>query len=108
MKEQDYSDIICRQFCSFFKEGKEELHCGTYEFLVENFTSPELAILCRTVGQKSDRTPDPEILHKICSQCAFLVDGCDFRDGLASPPCGGYVIIETLMMQAGKIAKRLV
>ncbi len=38
MKDKDYTSIICKGFCSFYREGKEDLSCGTYLFLRNNLT----------------------------------------------------------------------
>jgi hypothetical protein len=45
MKAKIYTEIICKGFCKYYKEGKEELHCNGYVFLRNNFTPYELKIL---------------------------------------------------------------
>jgi hypothetical protein len=39
----------------------------------------------------------------VCEQCDFLADGCDFRQGLDSPPCGGYTVIEHLLRVTDRV-----
>lgn len=97
MKEEQLTDIVCRTFCRFYKGGKEELQCGTYEYLKEHFTPEELLSLLEDIPSFPGLTHDEEIRDLICTRCEFLVDGCDFRDGLDSPPCGGYAIVEYLI-----------
>lgn len=97
MKEMTYTEKICREFCKFFKEGKEELQCGGYDLLRNNLTCSELYQLSDYISKK----PHPEILDEIlkefiCNKCDFQTDGCDFREGLSAPPCGGYIIISRL------------
>lgn len=102
MKDNDYTGIICKKFCSFYKEGKEDLCCGTYEFLKRNLTPVELRSiieLSKAVEHPSAYTfaADDDIKKLVCNNCDFLVDGCDFREDGSLPPCGGYIIIETLL-----------
>jgi hypothetical protein len=73
---------VCEKLCAFYKPGKsEELKCGTFLFLKRNLTTREVR----------------EAAREACEQCDFLADGCDFRQGLDSPPCGGYTVIEHLL-----------
>jgi len=102
LKDKDYTGVICNGFCSFYKEGKEDLCCGTYLFLKNNLTLHELCSLLDL--SKMDERPselvfpaDEEIKRLVCDKCDFLVDGCDFREDGSHPPCGGYSIIEMLL-----------
>lgn len=96
MKEIAYTDLICRRFCSFYSEGKEEMTCETYNFLARNLTVSELESLIHGISKTPDLSSDDYIRVVICSRCDFLGGDCDFREGRESPPCGGYVIIENL------------
>lgn len=102
MKDDDYASIICKGFCSFYKEGKEDLCCGTYLFLKKNLTPAELRSVIE-LSRVDDRpgaytfAADGAIRKLVCETCDFLVDGCDFREDGSLPPCGGYIIIETLL-----------
>ncbi len=102
MKDKDYTGIICKGFCSFYKEGKDDLCCGAYLFLKKNLTLRELHSVLEL--SKMDERPleyvspaDEEIKRLACDKCDFLVDGCDFREDGSHPPCGGYSIIEMLL-----------
>ena len=97
MKTAAYTDIICRRFCNYYKEGKEELACETYNFLAKKFALGELESRIQDIGKLPEFLHDEEIKKLICEKCDFLVDGCDFREGLDSPPCGGYTIVEWLI-----------
>ncbi len=102
MKDKDYTCIICKNFCQFYKEGKEDLYCGTYLFLRNNLTPGELRSIL-SLSKACERpaeytfTADDEIKKVVCEKCDFLVDGCDFREDGSHPPCGGYRIIELLL-----------
>jgi hypothetical protein len=102
VKEEIYTDIICKSFCRYFKEGKEEMHCGGYQFLVGNFTIAELRRLAdlpdRPEEIKSLLPPgDENIFRLVCDPCDFRIDGCDFRENRSGPPCGGYILIDRLV-----------
>ncbi len=102
MKDKEYTGMICKNFCSFYKEGKEDLLCGTYLFLRKNLTPRELSSAIKLSGRRKHPTAgaspaDEEIKSLVCRKCDFLVDGCDFRENGSQPPCGGYYIIEMLL-----------
>ena len=97
MKREDYIDIICKKFCTFYKGGKEELTCGTYRFLAERFTPGELEHLIADLNRNPVYSYDDEVMKFICAACDFAVDGCDFRERGDALPCGGYTIVEGLI-----------
>lgn len=97
MKEKAFTDIICKRFCAFYKDGQEDLQCGTYIFLRERFSSEALEREITGMYGIPSLSEDGSINNLICDKCEFKVDGCDFREGLDSPPCGGYMIVEYLL-----------
>lgn len=97
VKKKDYTDIICKRFCTFYKSGKEGLTCGTYDFISRNLTPGELESATQSITPTPDLTHDKKIKELICEKCDFVLDGCDFREGLEAPPCGGYTLIEWLL-----------
>lgn len=97
VKKDNFTDLICKGFCRYYKEGKEELTCGAYNFLAGNFTPRELESKIKRI--KPDLSCDKMIKVLICDKCDFLRDGCDFRGGLDGPPCGGYTISEWLIKE---------
>lgn len=103
MKEKRYVEIICKGFCKFYKEGKEDFRCGAYTFLVERFPPEELEAAIQTIKAYPDYSCDEDIRKMVCEKCEFLVNGCDFRDGLSSPPCGGYMVVEGLIKKGSRI-----
>ncbi len=99
MKDKVYTDIICKGFCKYYKEGKEDILCRGYVFLRENLTDKELKSLIYLSKPEPDVSfliPDrnKELENLICSKCDFLIDGCDYAENLSAPPCGGYIIIK--------------
>ena len=102
MKEAAYNKVICRNFCSFYKEGKESMVCGGYELLKKQLTSSELALLAGQIRKPQvdlKRIPPVNKLlsDMVCRHCDFLADGCDFAEDRSGPPCGGYILIERLI-----------
>jgi hypothetical protein len=108
---------ICERLCSFYGPDKEILECGSFKFLKENLSPGELREAVEGAPRRADCSEDSAIMEMVCSGCDFLVDGCDFREsrphsgsgpsrkgetmsrkkGTASPPCGGYAVVEGLL-----------
>ena len=99
MKDHNYTEVICKRFCKYYREGKEELTCGTYNFLNNTLTLNELISESSNILSVPDFSVDEEILKTVCEKCDFFKDGCDFRAGESVSPCGGYTIIEWLIRQ---------
>ena len=102
MKDQAYSEIICANFCRYFKAGKEELKCGGYAFLTSHLTLSELKALSTQLENRDDfkntiPQENKELFELVCKKCEFLIDGCDYRDGVIAPPCGGYILLDQLI-----------
>ena len=102
MKKDDYTDIICKGFCTFYNSGKEELTCGTYDFIFRNLSLGDLKSAIRGIASTPDFACDRKIKGLICEKCDFVIDGCDFKEGMDAPPCGGYTIVEWLLKRAAK------
>jgi hypothetical protein len=97
MVEDAGREHVCERHCKFYKPGrKEDLKCGALQFLSRNLSRGELGHVSRGTGPH-DLSRDEEIRAMVCSRCEFLVDGCDFRDGLPSPPCGAYSVVESML-----------
>ncbi|MBI5213490.1 MAG: hypothetical protein HY957_09005 [Nitrospirae bacterium] len=107
MKNRFYTEIICERFCKYYKEGKEELHCGGYEFLRNNLTAHELKSLAGFLKCGDDiknRIPskNKNLTEFVCRRCDFFIGGCDFSENRLGPPCGGYILIsKTISRQDG-------
>ncbi len=102
MKTSGYTDVVCKGFCSYFKDGRDELECGGYKFLVDNFTLSELHLLIDFLDKaeelKKQVPPENEDLcGLVCNRCDFLADGCDYRADHSGPPCGGYILVSNLV-----------
>ncbi len=93
-KEEHYTGLICKRFCAFYRSGKEELYCGTYSYLVSECKEEDLEDIPGELDTAFDE--DEWIRDNICSRCDFLIDGCGYRDGEGTPPCGGYAVVEWL------------
>ncbi len=95
MKENIYTSLICKDFCNYYKPGKEMEICGGYFYLKKFITPTELTSLIKIFNLK-----DEEVIEKnssfLCENCDFRRDGCDFFVSKSNIPCGGYVIISRL------------
>ena len=94
---------ICKKFCAFYKPGEsEDTKCGTFAFLARNLTPAEIKSAASQAPTSYDLSQDKPIKEMVCKKCAFLVDGCDFRDGVGKTPCGGYAVVEHLLRRPGQ------
>jgi hypothetical protein len=102
VKDQKYTDIICKDFCKYYKGNKENIYCEGYKFLMRNLTSFELRLLINLLNldtENKNNIPeyDSEIDFLICKKCEFYNNDCDYSNNLSGPPCGGYNIIRSLL-----------
>jgi hypothetical protein len=104
MPKHDFSDYICRPFCSFYRQGeKEELACRG-ALVAERLAASRVIRPSGLPGSGAKeaglwRPTDALLETKVCGQCPFRPDGCDFRaldrpDG--AEPCGGYILLRML------------
>lgn len=92
-----YREVVCKGLCSFYKEGRDK-GCGTFTYLKRNLSPGEVRLFAS--GLKApDFSRDNDLRHLACYKCDFLADGCDFRQGSSTNPCGGYSLIESLLKQ---------
>jgi len=93
---------ICKKFCSFYKaDKKEDLKCGTFAFLSRNLTELEIRRAAKAAPVEFSFSEDRAIKDMVCKDCDFLVDGCDYREGVGKMPCGGYAVVEHLLKRPG-------
>lgn len=102
MKEDIYKEIICKGFCRYYKDGRDELYCGGYKVLRENVTINELRTIDNFLKKDSHvfknlRDLKKELEEMVCNGCDFFVDGCDFVSSESDHPCGGYLIISKII-----------
>jgi|SRR3989338_1161246 len=93
-------DLVCRGYCKFYKESKnEELACEGFRFFERSF-SPLLADNTNKYNTPETFKYDSVLMDILCKKCDFLIDGCDYRDenyhGKATP-CGGFILLHRIM-----------
>lgn len=94
--------LICRPFCRFFKEDKDEaLACEGFNFIIKVMDRLPLERLRNLQKNIPARFEHDALLREVlCDRCEFLIDGCDFRDPACdykAEPCGGYLLLDTLL-----------
>jgi hypothetical protein len=114
MAKKDIKDIVCKPYCSFYREGaKEELICNgarIVEISLERgiLSSPALSGLEHGSALSAE---EYALLDEIvCRPCPFLADGCDFRSAappVAAEPCGGFILLSLLAGKSTGFMKRL-
>lgn len=97
MKQEPYTSLICRKFCSYYKAGKESELCGGYFYLKKFLTPSELSSIIEIFHLDLKETLTQESLSFICSICDFREEGCDFFINRSDLPCGGYLIINRII-----------
>ena len=117
-KKSSTVDLICGQYCSFYKPGqKEEMACRGFD-LVQAFLEKYPEDLPHLPSPRDYEFTDRfhHLLHHfMCRTCDFFIEGCDFTDpgytGKALP-CGGYIAVDLLLTQRpgddGTLLKTLV
>lgn len=99
-------ELVCRPFCRFFKEDKDEaMACEGFNFIlklihrIQSRLDPAgLANLRKEIPAVFEH--DALLKEALCERCEFLIDGCDFRDpacNYEAEPCGGYLLLDTLL-----------
>ena len=104
MKKAGAEDLICKKHCVYFKpERKEDERCRGYHvasFIFQELPFPDNANLTRNFDPSFRKS----FLYKhVCSDCPFLIDGCDFTSPEPPPnclPCGGMVFLSKLLNKA--------
>lgn len=106
MKKIEYTDVICKKHCQHYKNGKEEMMCGSFGFLEKHLSTSEIIALCSSSICEPDFSEDAAIKSMACEKCGFMADGCDYRGGVNTLPCGGYSLLEHMIKANGVVAAR--
>ncbi|MBI5376623.1 MAG: hypothetical protein HZA77_14410 [Candidatus Schekmanbacteria bacterium] len=108
MKNREIVKVLCLPYCSFYKEGKEEMLCLCAELLMMILESDKRELVLNVLLSKgSEKRPDEKVyyhdrqsLEHLCSKCGFYITECDFTDpdfkGYSNP-CGGFMAIMKLL-----------
>ncbi len=101
---------ICPGFCRYYKPDKPDPDgCGGLNWLeTQPNLEPAVAQLPPDHTGHLFNIPDNHpLLLGICADCAFRVDGCDFRDPEVPDdlcePCGGLRVVAALLAQGHEL-----
>ncbi|MDA8098008.1 MAG: hypothetical protein M0042_00115 [Nitrospiraceae bacterium] len=106
MNRQGRDTTVCRNFCAYYKPGKnEDLACQGF-IVVEHIVKKGSSL--RREKSEPLSVPDPVVLQKlkdrVCIQCPFREQDCDFiLSGGTAPACGGFTLLAHLL-DAGELA----
>lgn len=93
-------DLICKGYCKFYKESKnEELACEGFRFFERSF-SPLPVDNTNKYNLPETFKYDSVLMDILCKKCDFLIDGCDYRDEKyhnKASPCGGFILLHRIM-----------
>lgn len=86
--------LICKTFCSYYREDKEDVG---YCFPVKLFCAENLAY---TQLKEKIAKIDRSLTNIFCLRCDFYPSDCDFHS-LPEPgnPCGGYIYFLNLLKE---------
>ena len=88
---------LCRNFCRYYKPGKnEDLACEGYR-VVERLLSEGRPISFVKAEFRRDPEMKESLVREVCARCPFRADGCDFMQDRSSPACGGLVLLEQML-----------
>jgi hypothetical protein len=88
---------LCLKFCAYYKPGKnEELECRGYGVVNQLLQSGKAGIL-DIFGKEPDLSTAETIIQKVCVNCDFYANDCDFMQDRSAPPCGGMVLLTQLL-----------
>jgi hypothetical protein len=95
-------NLICKGYCKFYKESKdEELSCEGFKFFERFF--PVSSVAQDVPLQPAVFKHDSILMDILCKKCDFLIGGCDYRDEKhhsSASPCGGFILLNRLMEEA--------
>lgn len=95
--------IVCRDFCKYFKGTGGKAACGGFSAVFRAMNSGRITVaqLERVLGQAPQKPERTDVLtEKLCVTCSYLEDGCDFQSSdppEGAAPCGGYCLFQILM-----------
>jgi hypothetical protein len=104
MAKKDIEEIVCRPYCSFYREGvKEELICNgalLLEKLLKNILLSPEELTDVADGSSLSTMEYAQLEEIVCRSCPFVVDGCDFSSDpppADAEPCGGFILLALLV-----------
>jgi hypothetical protein len=99
-KRPKKDSAVCRNFCAYFKPGRnEELACGGLLVVHEVIEKGRALPL-----ERPERITMPDqkaisgLRERICARCAFREGDCDYiASGGKASPCGGFTLLAHLL-----------
>jgi hypothetical protein len=99
-KKAKADDRLCLSYCRYYKPGRnEELKCQGYVVVHEIMRKRcNLALNQSVRATTPDRATQERLTERVCSNCAFAENDCDYLlTGGSAVPCGGFVFLIHLL-----------
>ena len=98
MNENSLREMLCLQFCPYYKPSKnEELACKGF-LVVEGLIKEGKEIPFIKSDKLLEADTEKILRENLCVACPFNESDCDFaqqKDG--APPCGGFSLLGILI-----------
>lgn len=98
MKTTTLVRTLCVPYCAYFKQDRnEELLCRG-AVVVERLTATRAFI---PGSEFVHGEPEPEtqetLIRRVCTACDFRESDCDFAQDRRARPCGGFILLGSLL-----------
>ncbi len=93
--------MLCRPYCSYYKQDKNEDLLCRGAVVVERLilSGRSLFPAQETDRYLADATVREPIVHHLCGACDFRENDCSFAQDETSQPCGGFILLCGLVGQ---------
>jgi hypothetical protein len=90
--------IACTHFCSYYKPEKaDDLACRGF-MIIERLMRGGRRFSLPEDGAEPDRGVSEMLSARVCAECPFREDGCDFAAAQeGARPCGGFILLGLLV-----------
>ena len=93
----ELTQAVCVRFCSYYKPGRnEELACQGY-LVLERLALQGIPVNSNKAERPRDRAGEEHLVRALCMACPFYEQDCDFMENSALPPCGGFLLLASLL-----------
>ena len=89
---------LCLPYCIYYKPGKNDESVCRGAIVVDRLLRAGKPIAVVPPADKCRTVPDEFLMRHLCSVCDFHEHDCDFMQDRAATPCGGFLLLEKLLV----------